>query len=140
MVDGVKLILLHEPLEMRKLHGNDASWFEQDFHSSNKIIEVRHLREDVVAEEQISSLAGGREFACCFRAKELDESRNAFLNRDSSDVCRGFDSQYRYLLLDKVLQQVAIVARHFYDEALLANGETLHHLIGVLVGMRKPRV
>src|SRR6266403_963763 len=112
VIDGVKLILLHEPLEMRKLHGNDASWFEQDFHSSNKIIEVRHLCEDVVAKEQSSFLAGGR----------------------------GFDSQYRYLLLDKVLQQVAIVARHFYDETLRANGETLHHLIGVLAGMRKPGV
>jgi hypothetical protein len=46
------------------------------------------------------------------RAEELDERRDSFLVRHLRYIRCRFDAQDRYVLLDKILQEVAIVAGH----------------------------
>src|SRR2546430_15107473 len=59
MVNCVELILFHQPLKVGKFHGDYAVRLQQDLHSRNKIVQIGHLRELVVAKEQICLLAGG---------------------------------------------------------------------------------
>ena len=50
VIDRVELVLLHQLHQVRKLHGDDATRFEQDLHPSNEVIDIGHVREDVVSQ------------------------------------------------------------------------------------------
>src|SRR5260370_4173292 len=86
MVDGVKLILLHQSLEMRKFHGDDAVRLQKNLHTANKVINVRHLSENVIAQKQIRLFSGIRNFPSSFPSKKSYESRHTFLICHVRDV------------------------------------------------------
>ena len=58
VINGIKLIFVHQPEQVWKLHGNDAARFEQDLHSLDEVIEVRNLGQDVVPQKEIGAPTG----------------------------------------------------------------------------------
>lgn len=61
VVNGVELIVLDQTQEMRKLKGGDAIRFEQNPESTHEVVDVRHVRQHVVGDDQISLPALGGE-------------------------------------------------------------------------------
>ena len=78
MVDGIELVFLDQPLKMGKLECNHAIRRQQDLHTRNKIVEVRDLRQHIVADDEVSAAALHHQPLREGRTKELDKSRDAF--------------------------------------------------------------
>ncbi len=61
VVDRVPLVVGHEAHQVRELHRDDAAGLEQDLHAGDEVVEVGHVGEHVVAEQQVGGgLAGER--------------------------------------------------------------------------------
>ncbi|MNL63631.1 hypothetical protein D3C87_1877840 [compost metagenome] len=50
MINSVKLYVLNEFHQMRKLHRDYAIRLKQNFHSCNKVVNIRYMRQNIVAE------------------------------------------------------------------------------------------
>jgi hypothetical protein len=140
VIDGVELVLFHQPNQMRKLHRDDAVRFQEKFEATDEIIDVRHMREDVVAEKQIGLLSSARQLARQSLAEERSDCRDTLLDRDLGDIPGRLNSQDRDTLGLEVLQEVTIVARHFHDRRLPAQTEALRDLVDIGPGVGEPAV
>src|ERR1700722_773498 len=140
VVDRVELIVFNQTKQVRKLERQNAFRLQQDLQPFHKVVEVRHLRQDVVAENEVGATVSRREFFRQVCAEEAYERRNSFFDRRLGDVGGRLNSEYGNVLAHEVLQQVAIVAGHFDDETLLAQAETRLHLFAVFFAMLQPRV
>ena len=49
MVDGIKLVIINQLNQVREFHGNDTIGLENALHSAYKIIDIRHMREYIIA-------------------------------------------------------------------------------------------
>ena len=58
VVDGIELVLRDQMLEVRKLDGDRAARRQQDLQSPYEIIDVVHLRQHVVTQQQVGVLPG----------------------------------------------------------------------------------
>src|SRR5258708_25580395 len=110
VIDGVKLVLYHEPHQVWKLHGDDAGGFQENSHSSDKIVNVRNVGQYVIAKKQVGLLAFGHKFTRGVTIEELHERRNALLSGHFSHVSGRLDAKNRNLLLDEILKQIAVIA------------------------------
>ena len=68
-------------------------------------------------------------------SEECDARRYASPTRNLGDVRRRFEAEARDPAPDEVLQQVAVIARRFDDEAPLAQSETARHRARVVLGI-----
>ncbi len=50
VIDRVELVLPHQLHQVRELHRDDATRFEQYLHPSNEVIDIGHMREDIVSQ------------------------------------------------------------------------------------------
>ena len=96
---------------MRKFHGDDAVRLQKKLHAANKVINVRYLSKDVIAQQEIRLFSGIGEFAGSFPSKKFYEGRHTSLNCHGRDVRSWLDSKNRHFLLHEVLQKVAVIAR-----------------------------
>ena len=53
MIDGVKLMQLHQLKEMLHFEGSDALRGEQYFYAGHEIVDVWHMRQHIIAGDQI---------------------------------------------------------------------------------------
>src|SRR6266436_8101794 len=127
VVYGVELILFHQPLEMRKFHGDDTARFQQNLHAGNKVVYIRHLSENVIAQKEIRLFSGIGEFAGGFTPEEFYEGRHTSLDGDGRDVRGRLDAEDRHFIPYKVLKQIAIVTRQFHDKVAGVNTKSLDH-------------
>ena len=110
---------------------------EQDLHAGDEVVEVGDVGEHVVAEQQVGGgLAGERGGGLA--AEELDERRDALLQRHLRDVGGRLDPEHGDLALVEVLQQVAVVGGDLDDVAALVEPEALDHLLGVAAAVLEP--
>src|SRR5579871_4605248 len=86
VIDRVELVLGDEPHEMRDLDGGDAARLHQNADAGDEGVEVRHLREDVVADDEIGAAALGRELAGEPRVEEIDQGLDAAFARGAGDI------------------------------------------------------
>src|SRR6185369_3911680 len=77
VVDGIELVLVHEPQQMRELHCDDTALLQQDRHPADKVVDVGHVREDVVTQQQVDTPVLGRDFLRSAAPEEFDGRRNA---------------------------------------------------------------
>jgi hypothetical protein len=115
MIDGVVLVVRHQLLEMRKLHRDDALFVEKDLHPGDEVVDVRHLRQYVVADYQIRFLASRDELSRRLTAEEFDERRDALGLGHSRHVGGWLDAEHRDLPRDKILKKYTVVARELDD-------------------------
>ncbi len=88
-----------------------------DLHPGHEVVEVGHLGQDVVADQQVGLLSPPDELRGGLPPEELDERRHALLDRNGRDVRRGLDAERGDAALHEVLEQVAVVARQLDDPA-----------------------
>ena len=118
-------LLLDQPHQVRELHRDHAARLQQHLHAADEVVEVRHVREHVVAEQQVGATPRARALAAVSRAEELDHRRDALLDRDlrrRSPPARCPSTGIA--ALDEVLQQVAVVARDLDDLAVAARARS----------------
>ena len=120
VVNRIELVLLHESIQMRKLHRDRAALAEQYLHARHEIIEIRNVREHIVAEQQVRLAVLGRDLTSGLLAEEFDYRTNPFSLGDERDVRRGLDAEHGYVARDEVLEQIAVVARDLHHATLRA--------------------
>ena len=54
MIDGIKLVLLHQLKEMGEFHGDQACRLQQHLESLHEIVQIRDMGQYVVPNNQIS--------------------------------------------------------------------------------------
>src|SRR6266478_5326243 len=133
VINRVELVFFHQPLQVRKLHGDHTRRLQQDFHPRHEVVQVRHLRENIIPEQQIRLFSRDRQLPGRISPKKLDQRRHTLLRRYSRNICRRFNPQHRHTLLGKVLQQISVVAGQFHHKTLFADSKPLCHPIGILL-------
>ena len=104
MINGIKLVFFDKSHQVRKLHCYYSCFFQGNFHSSDKIVDIRYMCQHVVTKNQISpdslinkillSKAG---------AKKIDNGINAFLNSCLSCIGCWINSENRHLIFFEIL-------------------------------------
>ena len=122
MIDGVELVLRHQPFKMRKLQRDDAFRLQQDLHAGDEIVQVRHLGEHIVAHDQVGLLALRHEAARQLDAEELGDAGNALGDRDLGDIGGRLDAEHRHAERQEMLQQIAVIAGEFDGQAAPRRG------------------
>ncbi len=140
VVDRVELSAVDERHEVRKLDRDDALGREQRLHARDKRVEVRRVRENVVAEQQVCLEPIVHHPPRLVGAEEGDARRDATRAGDRRDVGRGLDAEARDPLRDDVLQEVAVVGGDLDDVALRPEPEALRHVVHVAPRVLDPRV
>ena len=96
----------------------------------HEVVQVRHLGEDVVADDQVGRPALRDELAAAVSAaEELDERRDAALDRRRGDVGGRLDAEDGNAPRDEVLEEVAVVARELDDAGARAEAESRSAII-----------
>ena len=121
VIDRVELVLLHEPQEMREFERDVASRLQDRGDSADEIVDVGHLRQDVVADDEI----GRRELRRERPSEEPGERFDAAFLRRLRDVLGGIDAEHLEAARDEELQEVAVIARQLDDAAVAAEPEPL---------------
>ncbi len=93
MIDGVELVLVDQPLEMRKLERDHAVRRQQMRHAGGEVVEVRHLRQHIVADDEVGLLAFGGEPLRERETEEFDQRRNVLSPRHFGHVGGGLDAR-----------------------------------------------
>ena len=118
VIDRVELDVLDQLEKMRKLDGHGAVGLQQQGDAGDKVIELRHMREHIVADDQIGLPALARQGPRQMLAEELDQGRNADLLRRGGDGIGRIDAEHRHAHGDEILQQIAVVAGKFDHQAV----------------------
>ena len=140
VVDGVELVLVHQPQEMGELHREHAGGAEKDLQAGHEVVQVRHVGEDVVADQQIGPLPRGDQLAGGGRAEELHQRRDARRLGRGGDVGGRLDAEHRHAPLLEPAQQVAVVAGDLDHLVAGAEAEALDHRRRVGLGVAQPAV
>ena len=124
--------------EVRKLHRDDAGRCQQLLHPGDEIVDVRNVREHVVAEQQVGPAVLGCDFDRGLPSEETDGRRDAFFDRRLRDVGCRLDAQHRNSAPHEVLQQVSVVAGDLHYLAAGTEPEPFHHQLGVAARVLDP--
>ena len=117
VVDGIKLVFSQQPLKMRHLDSDDAFRRQEMRHTGDEVVEFRHLCQHIVGNDQIGLPAVGHHLFRSFRAEEGDERLNACLSRRLRHIGSRLDAENRHAEGNEMLQQIAVIAAQFDDEA-----------------------
>ena len=139
VVDGVKLVFRDQALKMRHLDGDDALRRQQVRHAGDEVVELRHLCQHIVGDDQIGVPPVGHHFSRGFGIEEGDECRNACLSRGFRHIGSGFDAKNRHAEFNEMLQQITVIAAQFDDEAIRSKSEPAFYRFAVAGGVRHPR-
>src|SRR5687767_2820182 len=86
VVNGVKLIAFNQPLKVRKLHGDDPVWLQQNLHPGNKVVQIRHMSQNIITKQQVSLLSLSRQLVSGRPPEETDERWNSASASGFGDV------------------------------------------------------
>ena len=138
MVDRVELVLRDQALDVRELQRDDAFRFEKDGHASDEVVEVRNLREHVVADDEVGLDPFRHELPCEAHAEEIDASRYSFCDCRFRDVRGGLDTKHRDAERLKMLEQIAVVAGKFDCEAFRSEVQAPGYVSAIRLGVSDP--
>ena len=77
VVDGVELVLLEQPQQVRELHRDRPARRQRDRQPGDEVVELRHVGEDVVADDQVGPFAARRQLLGEGAAEEPDAGGDA---------------------------------------------------------------
>ena len=138
VVDLIELQTLDLLEQVRELERRDALRLQQHSEPGHEVEDVGHVRQDVVGRHQIGRVAGIAQPLGGRLSEEGDLGGDAVALRHRRDVGRRFDTEDRHARAHEILQQVAIVARHFDDLAAAVEREAPRHRGDVGFGVAQP--
>ena len=103
---------------MRKLERGRAALGQEHRDPGDEVVDVRDLREDVVAEHETGPLPSATSRRANSSAEELDECRDAAGDRRLGHVPRGVDAEHGHPVREEVLEEVAVVGRQLDDQVV----------------------
>ena len=139
VVDGIELILGDQTQEVRKLQRDGAARLESGFQASGEIVDVRHMGEDIVTDDQVGLATVGGQFVAKPLNKKLAEHGDSKRLGGCRGACGGFDPKARNAGGEEVFQKVAIVRGNLDHLAGRPKAEALGDHFGVALGMLEPR-
>ena len=101
VVDRVELALLDQTQQVRELDGDHAGGLEQDLHPGNEVVEIRHVSQDVVGEQQIGGDVRPRSERAVSRPKNSMTVGMPFSTATSATLAAGLDPEHGHLALVK---------------------------------------
>src|SRR5215470_5034034 len=104
---------------MRKFKRQHAMRLQHQLQAFDEIVEVGHLRQDVVSKNQVGGASVGDELFGYFSSEKLDQSWHALRHCHFRDIGRRLNAKDRHVLLDEILQQISVIAGDFDHEAVL---------------------
>jgi hypothetical protein len=134
----IELVARDRPLEVRELQRGDAVRREQAPDAGDEVVEVADLREDVVADQEICSPAGGHQFRRESAAEECGPRWHAL--RRGRHIGGRLDAEHRQAQRQDWLQQAAIIATGLDHQRTGAEIEPLPHRLAGDSGMPHPAV
>src|ERR1700740_613188 len=117
VVNGIELIVVDQPLQVRKFQRDNALWRQEVRESSGEIVQVGYLSENVIADDKICSTALGDETLRQVKVEEFNKRRNVPLSRSCRDVDCRLNTGHGDAERQKVLKQIAVVARNLENTA-----------------------
>ena len=138
VVHLIELSSLNGLEQMGEFNGDNSMRAEKCLQPANEIVEIRDLREYVVAQNQVWSVPKRSEFVRCAATEEFHNSRDAFFLSCFRDVCRRLNPDGGYAALQKVLEQIAVVACDLNDFAVRGQAELTNHLFDVCARVVEP--
>ena len=95
VIDRVELVFVDQPLEVRKLERDHPVRRQQMRHARSEVVEIRDLRQHIVADDEIGLPSLGHKALRKLQAEEFDKRRNILLARDFRHVGRRLDAESR---------------------------------------------
>ena len=138
VIDLVELVASDCFQQMREFDRTDPARFQDNPYAFDKGIEVRHLGEDIVAENEVTLNARFGQLARRLDAEEFHQCRDAPLFGGPSNIRRGVDAEDRNTLLDKELQQISVIAAEFDNPARWPETQPLGHCFDVSPSVLEP--
>src|SRR5688572_6455735 len=129
VIDRIELIQIHELHEMRELERRDSALREQLLHAGDEIVEVGHVGEHVVAEDQLRGSVRGAKIGRGLLAEKADDGRNSLGDSRVGRALRGLDAETLYVASHEMLEQISVVARDLHDERIPTDAVILHHVV-----------
>src|SRR5580658_10743608 len=102
---------------MGELHRDDAIGLEQKLHAGNEIIDIRHVRQNVITEQQIRSAKLLANLSGSSPSEEAANRPNTTGDGGLGHVVRRLDAENRNAASNEMLQQVPVVAGNFHHAA-----------------------
>ena len=97
-------------ITVREFERDHTGGLQQNLYALNEGQQIGHMRQHVVAEQQIRGISFRFQLTSGFRTKENVFRRNPFLSRNFRNIARRFDTQNGNASIAKVLQKVAVIA------------------------------
>ncbi len=92
--------------------------FQQGGYAVDETVQIRHVREHIVGQEDIGFLALGGQLFRQLLGKESIDAVDAALIGSAHLLFGGIDAQHRDSVVDEVAQHVTVVGRGFDDQAI----------------------
>ena len=138
VVNRVELVLLYKLQQMRKLESSHTCRLEQKRKTGDKVIDIGHMREDIVSRRQVGALACRNEAGCQFNAKKRFDNFNSLVTCCLGSTGSRLNPQARDAPRLGVLQKIAVVGSNFNHVRLFPQAETLRHCFYIVFGMLQP--
>src|SRR5688572_20840859 len=117
VVHRIELRVLDQPHEVRKLERYRSARLQRVSETAGEVVYVRHVREDVVADDEIGATALlGASFAQRL-SEELPQHRYSQRLGGGCGTVRRLDAEARNSGFHEVPEQVTVVRRDLDDEA-----------------------
>ena len=71
VIDGVELVLLQQSQDVWELERHHAAGCQKGLHPRDEVVEVGHLSQNVVGDNQVGEPTGCGQSACALEAKEV---------------------------------------------------------------------
>ncbi len=111
VINCIKLILEHQAQQMREFDGHNTAGFQEEAYAFDERVHIRHLGQNIVADDQVCLFVLRAHAFGHGLIKELRERWDLPVFRGPGNVCRRFNAQYGDAFVNKMLQEVAVIAR-----------------------------
>jgi hypothetical protein len=138
VVHGVKLAAFDHPHQVREFQCDDSACLEGDAQSGNEVVDVGHMRADIVADEKVCRETLGRKLNSEMFAEEFASHRNAERLRHGCRACRRLDAETGNSGLHEMTKQITIVRSDFDDLAVLSERESRTYRFEIACRVREP--
>ena len=138
MIDGVEFDVVDQLEQMRKFDRHGTPGLEEQREAGDEVIQQRHVREHVVADDQIGPAALAGELPRQVSPKNSTSVGTPISLRVGRHRIGRVDAEHRYAHRDEVLEQVAVVARNLDHQTVRIEREAAARHFAVLGRMRQP--
>ncbi len=140
VVDGVELDVIDQIDNVGALDDGHAGRLQHGFDAGDEAVEVGHVGQDVVGQEDVGRLALVYQLRRQVAGEEGDHRRDARLAGGRGRGDRRVDAQHGDTPVGEVLQQVAVVAGGFHDQAIGAKRAGVDDVLGALAEVFEQRL